>query len=461
MNTKNKMGITHVNKLIWTMGLPMILSMVLQAVYNVVDTIFVINSSAATQGNAALTAAFPIQILIIAIGVGTGVGINALLSRKLGENDQKTVNQVAGNGIFLAIVIYVIFLFFGLLFSTSYMHLMSNDPVVIQMGTEYLQICCCFSMGAVGFTVYERFLQATGKTVHSMVAQVVGAVCNILLDYIFVIVLDWGVAGAAWATVIGQILSLVTAMLMHYNLNREIDGHIRFIKPSGKIIRTIYKIGVPAAVMQALLAVMMFLVLQIFKIIDDDVTRALIINAYGIYYKIMQMALFACFGLSNTLISIVSFNYGLRDTQRLKLAAKYGIVNSVIVSAVIMLLFQLFAAPIAELFGLSLPEVSVDGIAKADILSTCESAMHIATLGYIFMGISVAIQGILQGFRSVYKPILISLLRLIVFVIPFAVLFCLGENVANNFWWTFVIAEFFTAVCSLFLLKGTRNFITK
>lgn len=443
------------------MGLPMILSMVLQAVYNVVDTIFVINSSAATQGNAALTAAFPIQILIIAIGVGTGVGINALLSRKLGENDQKTVNQVAGNGIFLAIVIYVIFLFFGLLFSTSYMHLMSNDPVVIQMGTEYLQICCCFSMGAVGFTVYERFLQATGKTVHSMVAQVVGAVCNILLDYIFVIVLDWGVAGAAWATVIGQILSLVTAMLMHYNLNREIDGHIRFIKPSGKIIRTIYKIGVPAAVMQALLAVMMFLVLQIFKIIDDDVTRALIINAYGIYYKIMQMALFACFGLSNTLISIVSFNYGLRDTQRLKLAAKYGIVNSVIVSAVIMLLFQLFAAPIAELFGLSLPEVSVDGIAKADILSTCESAMHIATLGYIFMGISVAIQGILQGFRSVYKPILISLLRLIVFVIPFAVLFCLGENVANNFWWTFVIAEFFTAVCSLFLLKGTRNFITK
>lgn len=461
MNTKNKMGITHVNKLIWTMGLPMILSMVLQAVYNVVDTIFVINSSAATQGNAALTAAFPIQILIIAVGVGTGVGINALLSQKLGENNQKAVNGVAGNGIFLAIVIYAVFLLFGLLFSTSYMHLMSGDPVVIQMGTEYLRICCCFSIGAVGFTVYERFLQATGKTVHSMIAQIIGAASNILLDYVFVIVLDWGIAGAAWATVIGQVLSLTAAMMMHYSLNREIDGHIQFIKPSGNIIRTIYKIGIPAAVMQALLAVMMFLVLQVFKIIDDGVTKSLMINTYGIYYKIMQMALFACFGLSNTLITVVSFNYGLRDTQRLKLAAKYGIVNSIIVSAVIMLLFQLFAAPIAELFGLSLPEVSADGIAKADILSTCESAIHIATLGYVFMGVNVAIQGILQGLRSIYKPILISLLRLIVFVIPFAILFCLGENVANNFWWTFVIAEFFTAVCSLFLLKGTKDLITK
>lgn len=148
MNTENKMGTMQVNKLIWTMGLPMILSMVLQAIYNVVDTIFVINSSAATQGNAALTAAFPIQILIIAIGVGTGVGINALLSRKLGEKDRKTVNQVAGNGIFLAIVIYAFFLLFGMFFSIPYMRLMSNDPVVIQMGTEYLQICCCFSMGA-------------------------------------------------------------------------------------------------------------------------------------------------------------------------------------------------------------------------------------------------------------------------------------------------------------------------
>lgn len=457
MNTKNKLGTTRVNKLIWTMGLPMILSMVLQAVYNVVDTIFVINSGAATQGNAALTAAFPIQILIIAIGVGTGVGINAMLSRKLGEGDHDAVNRIAGNGIFLAIVIYAVFFLFGLFLSEAYMRVMSGDAVVISMGAQYLRICCCCSFGAVGFTVYERFLQATGKTFHSMIAQVAGAVLNILLDYVFVILLDWGIAGAAWATILGQVLSLVTAMALHYGQNKEIDGHVRFIKPSASIIRTIYKIGVPAAIMQALLAVMMFTVLQIFKIIGDGVTMSLMINAYGIYYKIMQVALFACFGLSNTLITVVSFNYGMKDAQRLSQAMKYGILNSVIVSAAIAVLFQLFAAPISALFGMSLPELSADGIPKSAILSTCETAMHVATLGYVFMGVSTAVQGILQGLRSVYPPIVISLLRLIVFVVPFALIFCLGQNVASLFWWTFVIAEALTAVCSLLFLKNARR----
>ena len=249
MNTENKMGTGCVNKLIWTMGLPIILSMVLQALYNVVDTIFVINSNAATQGNDALTASFPIPILIIAVGVGTGVGINAMLSRKLGEGDKETVNRVAGNGIFLAFAIYAIFLLFGLFLAKPYMRLMSSDSIVVDMGTKYLQICCCLFFGAIGYTVYKRFLQATGKTLHSMVAQVIGALCNIFLDYVFVIVWNWGVAGAAWATVIGQVLSLVTAMLLHYGLNKEIDGHIRYVKPNGHVIRTIYKIGIPAAVM--------------------------------------------------------------------------------------------------------------------------------------------------------------------------------------------------------------------
>lgn len=453
----NKLGTARVNRLIWTMGLPMILSMVLQAVYNVVDTIFVINSNAATQGNAALTAAFPIQILIIAVGVGTGVGINAMLSRKLGEGDKETVSRVAGNGIFLAIVIYALFLLFGLFLAKPYMQLMSGDGIVVDMGTRYLQICCCFSVGAVGFTVYERFLQATGKTVHSMIAQIAGAACNIILDYVFVIVFECGVAGAAWATVIGQVLSLLTAMALHYGLNKEINGHIRYIKPFSQIIRTIYKIGIPAAVMQSLLAVMMFIVLQIFKVIENETTMVLMINAYGIYYKIMQTALFACFGLSNTLITVVSFNYGMKDTERIKQTIKYGIINSVIVSTVILILFQLFAVPVSELFGLSLPELSADGIAKADILSTCGTAMHIATLGYVFMSVSVAVQGILQGFRDVYKPIVISLLRLIVFVVPFALFFCMSESVTTLFWWTFVIAEVLTAACSLFLLKGSAG----
>ena len=207
---------------------------------------------------------------------------------------------------------------------------------------------------------------------------------------------------------------------------------------------------------------MMFVVLQIFKVIDDGTTMILMINTYGIYYKIMQTALFAGFGLSNTLITIVSYNYGRQDKQRLKQVIRFGIVNSVIVAAVIMLLFQVFAAPISDLFGLSLPEQSADGIRKEDILSTCETAMHIATLGYIFMSISVSVQGILQGFRNIYKPIVISLLRLIVFVVPFAVLFCMSKYVTTIFWLTFVIAEMLTAGVALFFLKDStqKAFIT-
>lgn len=303
----NKLGKTSVGKLILQLGLPMVLSMVLQAIYNVVDTVFVINSDAGTYGNAALTAAFPIQILMIAVGVGTGVGINALLSRKLGEKDFDAVNKIAGNGIFLSLVIYAVFLLFGLFLAKPYMRLTSSDEIVIGMGATYLRICCCLSFGSIGYTVYERFLQSTGKTTSSMIAQIAGAVTNIVLDYVFVMVIRGGVAGVAYATVIGQVASLAIAMIIHYARNKEVDGNVKHIRPSGKIIGLIYKIGVPAAIMQSLLAVMMFVVLQIFKVIKDGVVAALMINTFGIYYKIMQTALFACFGLSNTLITVTSY----------------------------------------------------------------------------------------------------------------------------------------------------------
>lgn len=445
----NKMATGHINRLIWQMGLPMILSMVLQAVYNVVDTVFVINSSAATQGNAALTAAFPIQLIIIAVGVGTGVGINSMLSRALGENDRKKASRIAGNGIFLAVVIYLIFFIFGIALAKPYMKLMSSETAVIKMGTEYLRICCCFSAGAIGFTVYERFLQATGKTVHSMLAQITGALSNIVLDYIFVLVMDWGVAGAAWATVIGQVLSLIIAMIFHYFSNREINGNIEYVKPSAKIIGAVYKIGIPAAIMQSLLALMMFSVLQVFRFIENKTAMTLMINAYGIYYKIMQTALFACFGLSNTLISIVAFNSGMGDKARLRAAIRYGLINSILVSGAITVIFQLLAVPVSELFGMSLPEISDDGIAKADILSVCQTAIHISSIGYIFMGINVAAQGIMQGLRKIYQPIIIAVMRLIVFVIPFAVYYCLCGNTETRFWQTFIFSELLTAIYSM------------
>ena len=200
---QNKMAIAPMNKLILKMGLPMIISMVLQALYNVIDSIFVANMG--TKGaiaNQALTYAFPIQIMIIAIGVGTGVGLNALLSKSLGENDRKKVNKIAGNGMFLSICIYIIFLLFGLFGTKWFISLFTNDKEIIKMGTTYLKICTCLSLGSIGYTVYERFLQATGKTMLSTISQISGAVTNIILDYIFIYPLKMGVAGAAWATII-------------------------------------------------------------------------------------------------------------------------------------------------------------------------------------------------------------------------------------------------------------------
>ncbi|MBQ7924476.1 MAG: MATE family efflux transporter [Clostridia bacterium] len=454
--TENKMGTKKISRLIWSMGLPMILSMVLQALYNVVDTMFVINmGEEGALGNLALSAAFPVQILMIAIGVGSGVGINAMLSKNLGEGNKQVVNKVAGNGLFLACVFYAVFLLFGLFLAKPYMRLMSDNETVVEMGTVYLKICCCISFGSIGFAIAERFLMATGKTIHSMISQVVGALTNIVLDYVFIYPLQMGIAGAAYATVIGQIVSFLLAMVLHYTTNREIDGNPKYIKPQWNIIKRIYKIGFPAFLMQGMLALMMFGVLLIIGGIDDVYTVNLLSGSYGIYYKLMQTALFAAFGLSNTLISITSYNYGMGAAERVQDTIKHGIISSVIVTAVLTVIYQALANPISNLFALTIEESSI--VAKSDIIKTCQLALHIATIGYIFMGFSVAIQGVLQGFNEVYSPLIISALRLIVLVFPIAFLFTLSANVSTLIWWTFPIAEVFTAIVSYFLLKKSVN----
>lgn len=312
---QNKMAVMPVKKLIWAMGLPMIVSMVLQALYNVVDSVFVANiSEVGAIANQALTLAFPVQIMMIAIGVGTGIGINACLSKSLGEKDSERVNKTAGNGIFLALVIYAVFLIFGLFLSRWFISLFSKDGTVIEMGSVYLKICCCLSLGSIGYTVYERFLQATGKTMFSTIAQVAGAVTNIVLDYVFIFPLGMGVAGAAWATIIGQFVSLFIAIGFHYFTNKEISGHPKYMKPSWIIIKNIYQIGISAAIMQAMLSVMMAGMNAILGAAKANVT--ILVGSFGIYYKIQQIALFSAFGLSNTIISVLSFNYGMQDKKR-------------------------------------------------------------------------------------------------------------------------------------------------
>lgn len=446
---QNKIAIAPMNKLILKMGLPMIVSMVLQALYNVIDSIFVANMGAkGAIANQALTYAFPIQIMIIAIGVGTGVGLNALLSKSLGENDTEKVNKIAGNGIFLSICIYIIFLLFGLFYSKQFISLFTNDKEIIEMGTTYLRICTCLSLGSIGYTVYERFLQATGKTMLSTISQISGAVANIILDYLFIYPFKMGVAGAAWATVIGQFISLFIAMYFHYKKNNEINSDIKYITPDINLIKGIYSIGISAALMQALLAVMMAGMNAILGLAQANQT--VLISSFGIYYKIQQIALFSAFGLSNTIISILSFNYGMQDKKRIDDCIKYGIIDTIIVTLIISILFEIFAYPLAKLFGLT-------GGTTKEIINVCTTALKISSMGFVFMGISVAVQGILQSIRYALRPLIISLLRLVIIVFPIAFLFTKLENVTELVWWTFPIAEGSTAIISLIILKDSYN----
>lgn len=449
---ENKMAVKPLKMLFWRMGLPMLISMVLQALYNVVDSIFVANmEGTGALANEALTIAFPIQIMIIAIGVGTGVGLNALLSKSLGEGNREKVSRVAGNGIFLALVIYGVFLLFGLFCAQWFIGLFTDNSAVLEMGTEYLRICTCFSLGSIGFTIYERFLQATGKTGLSTIAQISGAVANIVLDYVFIFPLNMGVAGAAWATIIGQFVSLLMAMLFHYHFNREVGRSPRYIRPRLDLIAGIYKIGASAALMQTLLSVMMAGMNAILGRAAADPT--ILVGSFGIYYKIQQIALFSAFGLSNTIITILSFNFGMGDRGRARACLKYGVVDTLITMLVLTVLFEIIARPLSQLFALS-------GGASAGLVDVCARATRIASLGYVFMGFSVAVQGVLQALGKAVKPLVLSLLRLVVFVFPVAWLFTRSANVVEIVWWTFPIAEILTSlVAGCFLHQANKKII--
>lgn len=448
-STENKMAVKPLKHLFWKMGLPMIVSMVLQALYNVVDSIFVTNmEGTGALANEALTIAFPVQIMIIAIGVGTGVGLNALLSKSLGERDREKVSRIAGNGIFLALVIYAVFFLFGLFLSEWFIGLFTANEEVLSMGSSYLKICTCLSLGSIGFTIYERFLQATGRTLYSTIAQISGALVNIVLDYIFIFPLNMGVAGAAWATVIGQFVSLLAAMLFHYLTNREIAPDLKYIRPQGAVLGGIYRIGASAALMQALLSVMMAGMNAILSAASADST--VLVGSFGIYYKIQQIALFSAFGLSNTEITLLSFNYGMRDKERSKDCIRFGILDTLLTMLAFTLVFECIAHPLSRLFALS-------GGTSSVLVDVCAAATRIAAIGFPFMGFTVAVQGVLQALGYADKPLILSFLRLIVFVLPTAYLFTLSDHVLQIVWWCFPIAEVLTSLFALLFLRQARK----
>lgn len=401
----------------------MIISMALQAVYNIVDSYFVscmkdtkTISNMGDYAMNALTLAFPVQMLMVAVGVGTGVGVNALLSKSLGEGNRKKASQIAGNSVFLGICMYVVFLLFGLFGVDAYIRSQTSDPIILELGKSYLGICTIYSFGISLYMTYEKLLQATGRTMLSTIAQIAGALTNIILDPILIFgyfgLPEMGIEGAAYATVIGQCVSCILDAAFHYTLNKDIDTNLKYIKPIGTIIKEIYQVGIPAILMQALMSFMTYGV----NIIFVSVSTAAV-TAYGIYYKIQQFVFFAAFGMNNAMIPIIAFNYGKCDKKRVNEGIYYGMLYTLIIMAIGLVGLQAFAKPLCGIFALS---------AETQLL--CIRAIRIITLGYLFVGANIAYQGIFQALGYGVSSLVLSLLRLIVVALPLAWVFTKLES---------------------------------
>ena len=447
----NKMGTMPVNKLMLTIGAPMIISMVLQAVYNIVDSAFVSNMQGTGEmALNALTLAFPIQMLMVAVSIGTGVGTNALLSRCLGMGDSKKAARVGGNAMFLAIIIYVLCLIFGIFGVGVYIGTQTTNSQIYDMATDYLRICSVISMGIVFFSIFEKMLQATGLSLYSTVAQITGAGINIILDPIMIYGLfgfpQMGVKGAAYATVIGQIASCIVALVFHLKLNKSIKNGIKYMKPSIKIIGEIYAIGFPAIIAQALMSAMTYG----FNIILVRIDEAMV-TAYGLFYKIQQFILFAAFGLRDAITPIISFNHGKGDKERVKDGIKYGMLYTFIIMVIGIALLEIFALPFSAVFGLS-----------GTTQSLCVSAMRIIAVSFIFAGANIAYQGIFQALQSGIESLIISVCRQILFVLPvawgFSFLAIQSMDNAWLVWLTFPISEIISAIIgTIFMININKK----
>lgn len=446
----NKMAVMPVNKLMVSMGVPMIISMMLQAVYNIVDSAFVANM----EGNGelalnALTLAFPIQMLMVAVGIGTGVGVNALLAKNLGMGDREKASKVAGTGVFLMAVIYVVFLLFGLFGTEIYISSQTKNPVIAEMATSYLRICCVWSMGILFFSLYEKVLQATGRSMYSTIAQITGAIVNIILDPIMIY--GWlgcpelGVEGAAYATIIGQIASAVVGLVLHLKANKEIKNGLKYMKPEVGIIKGIYSIGLPAIIAQALMSIMTYLLNVIFVRIGENV-----VTAYGLYYKIQQFILFAAFGLRDAITPIVSFNHGMKSKERVQDGIKYGMTYTLGIMLIGFIGLEIFAEPFAGMFGLS-----------GETKSLCISAIRVISISYVFAGANIAYQGIFQALDSGLESLIVSVCRQFLFVVPvafgFSQLVLMGTFGTWFVWLTFPIAEILSVVVSIFFMKKVNK----
>lgn len=440
MEENNKMKNEPVNKLMLQMGVPMILSMALQAVYNIVDSAFVGNMKEGSEAALnALTLVFPIQMLMVALAIGTGVGVNALLARTLGQRNREKASKVAGNGLFLATVIYIICVLFGLFGIKTYISSQTRNALVLSMSVDYLRICCLLSFGVVFFSIFEKLLQATGRSLYSTIGQVTGAVINMILDPVLIYGFNLGVQGAAYATVIGQILSALLLVVFHMRLNKEFNHGLTYTKPNKRIIKEIYSIGLPAIIAQALMSLMVYAMNLILKFDASAQT------AYGLFYKVQQFVLFMAFGLRDAITPIIAFSYGMQNKQRVKDGIKYGLIYTIVLMVLGTLITELFPNFFATLFNA--------GQSRIYFIS----AVRIISISFLFAGVNIAFQGVYQALNGGMESLVVSLLRQAILILPLAWGFSMlvvqcGMDV-SLIWYAFVITEVLSCVVGWVFLR--------
>lgn len=428
---ENKMGVMPVGKLLVNMALPMIISMLVQAFYNIVDSVYVsqVSESAVT----ALSLAFPVQNMQIGFAVGVGVGVNALLSQSLGRKNQESVNWAAGQGVFLALVATALFMLFGFFGVRPYYTMQSTVAETVEGGIAYTSICCIFTVGIFIQVLCERLLQATGRAMQTMILQGTGAIINIILDPVFIH--GWwgmpkmGVAGAAVATVIGQCTGAVLGIYLNLRHNPEVQLHVKFMKPNWKVIALILEVGIPSVVMNGIGSVMNFGMNQILQGFNEVAT-----GVFGIYYKLQSLFFMPLFGINNATISILAFNYGARKPKRIVHTLKLATAVAVCIMLVGLAVFQLFPQALLGIFN-----------PTEEFLAIGVKALRILCLPFPVAAICIALGASFQALGKGSYSTIVSLCRQLIVLLPVAYLLSLTGSV-NNVWWSFPIAEVMSAL---------------
>lgn len=437
---ENKMGTMPENQLLLSMAVPMMISMLVQALYNIVDSIFV--SRICEDALTAVSMAFPWQNIIIAIAVGFGVGINALLSRSLGQKNAERVNQVAVNGLLLAGLSYLLVLVAGLIGIRAYMRTQTDIESIVNYGITYLNICILCSFGVFIEITFERFLQATGRTVYSMITQLTGAITNIILDPILIFGLlgfpKLGIAGAAWATVIGQCVGAVVAVTLNHFKNPEVHLRLRHIRPNGRLMGEITAISIPSIIMSCISSLTCFVMNMILIAYSSTA-----VAVFGVYFKLQSFVFMPVFGLNNGMVPIIAYNYGAQKPERIHKTIRLGMAYAVAIMAVGLLVFQLIPKQLLLMFD-----------ASDAMLGIGAPALRIMSLAFVFAGVGIASSSACQAFGYSVYSMLISIARQIVVLIPAAYLLSL-TGVLRSIWFAFPIAEIVSLFLSLFFLRTT------